>query len=176
MTRRQALLSAAIPSFAASQLSAAATPSSVREFAFYLARFQYLLLTTDNAGYRLCLVHDDKPGEMMRTSFSGFTLASQSPTSLKFDSRYDYPYSDEKPHFISLEVSQQADPGPHNNRSINNGDWLMTVSGHGYRFDALRKQLLGVRISELWTPADSLAFRGSIATDQFGDGSDFLHR
>ncbi len=175
MTRRQALISAAIPPFAVSCLSAA-LPNAVREFAFYLARFQYLLLTTDNAGYRLCLVHDDKPGEIMRTSFSGFTLASQSPTTLKFDSRYDYPYSDEKAHFITLELLHQEDPGPHNNRSINNGDWLMTLTGHGYRFDVLRKHLLDCRVSELWTPKDSLVFRGSIATDQFGDGADYLHR
>jgi hypothetical protein len=153
----------------------AAEAAAVREFSFILARFYYLLLTTDNAGYRLCVVSDDKDGEVMRTSFSGFKLKSETKDHVTFESRYEPSYSDAKPRFISLDLQYDKDPGERTNRNINYGHWEMTIRGNGERYERLKKYLLENRIDELWTPRDSMKFRGATTAEHEWD-ADFLHR
>lgn len=177
MKRREVIFAAIAPVLAGMPSSPvrAEETKKPREFVFNLARFNRLLLTTDNAGYRLCVVEDSKQGEVMRTSFSEFTLKKQSAKVLSFDWRFDQDdgASGEQVDFIALKVHLAKDPGVRSNRDINYGPWVLTVSGQGYRFDELKEFLISSRISELWTPEDSLVFRGNLAGVGYDD---FLHR
>jgi hypothetical protein len=175
MTRRIAIIGATALSIARS--STADPVIKVREFVFFLTRMNSLILTRDNAGYRLCLIQEDKVGEIMRTSFSGFLQTKDTEVALSFEQHYEDPFSDEKSQFISLAVKHEVDPGTRNNRSLNNGDWLLSISGHGTRFNTLKTFLVQHRVAELWKPPDSMSFRGSIVTDEFGEDTDaYIHR
>ncbi len=180
MTRRKAaflMMGGGVSLNLLAESSVAADGKPVREFVFILSRFNCLLLTTDNAGYRLCLVEDDRPGELMRTSFSGFSLLKESETSLLFAARYEDPFSEDELPFISLELHKDNDRGERSNRNINYGEWVMRISGRGFRFEEVRQMLIERRVSVLWTPEDPMVFRGEIASDQFGDETlDYLHR
>lgn len=139
------------------------------EFGFILSRYNHLLLTADNAGYRLCLVQNTHEGELMRNSFSGFALLSES-VPMVFESRHE----EDAESFVRLTVQKQTGLGERNNHHVNYGQWEMTVTGKGFRFETLKNRLLEERASPFWAPADSLVFRGGLAREMFDEDS--LHR
>lgn len=158
----------------AAEQSAVAPEKEPREFAFMLGRFSYLFITTCKDGFRLCHVSGGKDGEFMRTSFSGFKLLSATPAELIFEQRYDYPYSDDDTHVMRLKLVLTDSPRVPTNRSINYGHWMMTVTGSGGRYEAVKKFLLEHRVDEFWSPQDSMTFRGEPALK--GWEADYIHQ
>lgn len=169
-TRRKAMWTLATASLISRIKAKASTaPQDPREFGLILSRYNDLLLTADNAGYRLCLVQNTHEGELKRTSFSGFVLQDELAP-LVFESRYE----EEAESFVRLTLQKQFELGERNNHRVNYGEWAMTVTGKGFRFDELKKMLLEERASPFWTPEDSLVFRGKPAREMFDEDS--LHR
>ena len=140
-----------------------------REFAFRLARFNYLFLTTDDKGYRLFLVQDSKEYEIMRTSFSDFQMKLNEVEHVLYEWKLEG--EDES---IALDLRREKEPGERYNRSINYGYWKMNVTGKGTRFEQLKAMLLQHRVNVYWDAEDSLDFRGSTAAEDWKDA--YLHR
>jgi hypothetical protein len=155
-------------------LCSAANEKQTREFAFKLAPFSPLFLTSCKDGYRLCHVLDAKDGEFMRTSFSGFKLLSAKPSEIVFEQRYDYAYPEHVARIIRLTLTLSDSPGDPTNHGINFGHWKMTVTGSGRRFEAVKKLLRENRADEPWTPRDSMTFRGEPALKDWE--TDYIHQ
>ena len=156
--------------------AAAAAPAkkAAREFSFYLARFNYLLLTTDNQGYRLCLVQDSKEAEIMRTSFTGFQMRANEPEYVGYEWKPDCDFPERQEESIKLDLRHEKEPGERNNHDINCGLWKMTVTGQGTRFEQLKALLIQNRVEVFWDTKDALIFRGTTAAESWDDA--FLRR
>jgi len=136
--------------------ASAAEPQEHREFAFFLARFQYLFLARTTDGYKLTFVSDSKDGEVCRLEFNDFHVVHSSPESVSLKQRFE-DLAEASTHLIELHLVRlphehgvTAD-GTRNTRSINVGHWRMSASGSGIRFNLLRQEIISRRVPEYWS-------------------------
>ena len=73
-----------------------------------------------------------------------------------------------------MALKREDTPGKPTYLSINHGPWIMTVTGSGQRFESMKALLLKNRAKRLWTPKNSMVFRGGPALKEWD--ADFIHR
>ncbi len=109
-------------------------------------------------------LHDDTQyTEVATTTFSDFRpsgVTSDGMTLLSSYGNFDEDAPPENPEFVKMVLRRTNSKGEGNNREVNYGEWMLTLTGKGDKNDIITRYIVGAREPAFWGSTDAMVFRG----------------